>query len=364
MVSEQGNQFIESNSVPEKSNKKRNIIVIAIIAIITSLAFYFLYWIKTPQYSLGIIKESIQKHDLVKFEKHVDLNNMYTRAFDDLIMATLSEDDKSNPFIFGIAAMMKNIVVPTLTDETKKFVETGSFEAKKNNSKNDGQQIADNMKNKSGLETIEYNGVESTSKEGKIAVVNIKITDKQVKKSFIIKLKMRELDDGTWQLTEISNLKEYLKEHEEATVAYLAELNKPVQDKIDSYVKYIDDNPKYLSKGYVKSNGNPYFASYKLYMVFYLQIPNQNVTSINGIASFNDSENNVVSSGTFSASGNELNNSIVKINRSKDLNQFVANDKKIINMDANSLKVNIKINKIVLNDGTIIELMKELPPVK
>ena len=99
-------------------------------------------------------------------------------------------------------------------------------------------------------------------------------------------------------------------------------------------------------------------------MVFYLQIPNQNVTSINGIASFNDSENNVVSSGTFSASGNELNNSIVKINRSKDLNQFVANDKKIINMDANSLKVNIKINKIVLNDGTIIELMKELPPVK
>ena len=78
---------------------------------------------------------------------------------------------------------------------------------------------------------------------------------------------MRELDDGTWQLTEISNLKEYLKEHEEATVAYLAELNKPVQDKIDRYVKYIDDNPKYLSKGYVKSNGNPYFASYKLYMV-------------------------------------------------------------------------------------------------
>ncbi|MHC1717890.1 MAG: hypothetical protein AB9883_04465 [Acidaminococcaceae bacterium] len=363
-MSEQENQVIESNSVPENSNKKRNIIVIAIIAIIASLAFYFLYWIKTPQYSLGIIKESIQKHDLVKFEKHVDLNNMYTRAFDDLIMATLSEDDKSNPFIFGIASMMKNIVVPTLTDETKKFVETGSFEVKKTNSKNDGQQIADNMKNKSGVETIEYNGVESTSKEGKIAVVNIKITDKQVKKSFIIKLKMRELDDGTWQLTEISNLKEYLKEHEEAATTYLAELNKPVQDKIDGYVKFIDDNTQFASNVYVKSNGNPFFASYKLHMLFYLQIPNKNVTSIHGAATITDSASNVVSSGSFSATANELNNNIVEINRSKDLNQFIANDKKIINMDTSSLKVNIKVNKIALNDGTIIELIKELPPVK
>ena len=364
MMSEQESQVIESSSIPENSNKKRNIIIIAIIAIIASLAFYFLYWIKTPQYSLGIIRESIQKHDLVKFERHVDLNNMYNRAFDDLIMATLSDSDKNNPFIIGIASMMKNIVVPTLTDETKKFVETGSFEANKSDNKNDGQQMADNMKNKSGVETIEYNGVESTSKEGKIAVVNIKITDKQVKKSFIIKLKMRELDDGTWQLTEIANLKEYIKEHQEATAKYLAELNKPVQDKIDSYVKFIDDNPQYPSKGYVTSNGNPFFASYKLHMVFYIQIPSQNVTSINGIATFNDSANNVISSGTFSASGNELNNSIVKINRSKDLNQFIDDDKKIINMGTSSLKINIKINKVVLNDGTIIELMKELPPVK
>lgn len=364
MMSEQEDQVVESKSLTKSSNKKRNIIFIAIIAIVAALSFYFFYWIKTPQYSLGIIKESIQKHDLVKFEKNVDLNNMYTRAFDDLIMATLSEDDKNNPFIFGIASMMKNIVVPALTDETKKFVETGSFEADKNGDKNNGQQIADNMKDKSGVETIEYNGVESTSKEGKIAVVNIKITDKQVKKSFIIKLKMRELDDRTWQLTEIANLKEYLKEHEEAVTAYLAELNKPVQDKIDGYVKLINDDSKYKNRIYVTSDGNPFFASHYLNMSFFVQIPEQNVQSFSGVINIVDSNNKILASGTFSSFDYELNNSIVAIHRSKNLNPFIPDDKKFVNMDTTSLKADVKISKVILKDGTIIELMKELPPVK
>ena len=47
---------------------------------------------------------------------------------------------------------------------------------------------------------------------------------------------MRQLDDGTWQILEISNLKDYLLELDKARKAKLAEVNKPIQDEIDQRV--------------------------------------------------------------------------------------------------------------------------------
>ena len=44
-----------------------------VIAILCAIAFYFLYWIKTPAYSLNIIRESVVKHDVATFEKLRDL---------------------------------------------------------------------------------------------------------------------------------------------------------------------------------------------------------------------------------------------------------------------------------------------------
>lgn len=58
-----------------------------VIAILCAIAFYFLYWIKTPAYSLNIIRESVEKHDVATFEKHVDMDTLYTKAFDDGIVA-------------------------------------------------------------------------------------------------------------------------------------------------------------------------------------------------------------------------------------------------------------------------------------
>ena len=47
---------------------------------------------------------------------------------------------------------------------------------------------------------------------------------------------MYELDDGSWRLTEITNLKELLKEREQATAAKLKQLNSKVQAELDAAV--------------------------------------------------------------------------------------------------------------------------------
>ena len=54
-----------------------------VVAILCALAYYFLYWTKTPVYSANIIRESIAKHDVVTFEKHVDMDTLYGKGYDD-----------------------------------------------------------------------------------------------------------------------------------------------------------------------------------------------------------------------------------------------------------------------------------------
>ena len=64
----------------KKSHKRIMLIVGAIVILAAIAAFYLLYWVKTPQYSLNIIKESVAKHDLMTFERHVNLQNIGTQA--------------------------------------------------------------------------------------------------------------------------------------------------------------------------------------------------------------------------------------------------------------------------------------------
>lgn len=62
---------------------------------------------------------------------------------------------------------------------------------------------------------MRYEGVESSEQVGKTADVAVKLYDKQLEHNFILHVKMYELDDGSWRLTEITNLKELLKEREQ-----------------------------------------------------------------------------------------------------------------------------------------------------
>ncbi len=69
------------------TSSQKKIGIVVIVAIICVAAFYFLYWIKTPTYSLGLVREAVQKHDIEMFEKHVDLDTLYTKGFDEAIVA-------------------------------------------------------------------------------------------------------------------------------------------------------------------------------------------------------------------------------------------------------------------------------------
>jgi hypothetical protein len=56
---------------------KRGIVALSIIATVaigTSIAYR--YWTRTPSYALTQIKEAIRNHDVVTFQKYVDVHSI------------------------------------------------------------------------------------------------------------------------------------------------------------------------------------------------------------------------------------------------------------------------------------------------
>lgn len=254
------NTQINENSKP-KYNRKLLSISVLLIIIFGGLAWYFLYFIKTPSYSLNLIKDSVERHDVAKFNKHVDLDSVLSRGYDDL-MAVMIETDKSitpeaMTFVNGFVKMFKSPVVSGLKDGLTRFVETGNWEdnqeadvAKGNQPKIDPNKLTD----KSGLKNSSFKGVAYTKKDGKIATVGLKIFDKEANQEFILDVKMRELDDGTWQLAEISNFKEYILAIEKVKNEQIKKYIEDTQPIIDKYNNQGKESSEKINSIIVSSN--------------------------------------------------------------------------------------------------------------
>ncbi len=61
-----------------QTNQTNQMIAISglLVVVLCSLAFYFFYWTKTPQYSINLIREAVKTHNTEMFEQYVDLDNL------------------------------------------------------------------------------------------------------------------------------------------------------------------------------------------------------------------------------------------------------------------------------------------------
>jgi hypothetical protein len=95
--------------------------------------------------------------------------------------------------------------------------------------KNNQNTSVEGLKKTTDLKDTKFKGIAYTKKaDNGIATVGIILTDNDLGKDFTLDIKMRQLKDGTWQIIELSNLKEYIKEVEQARKAKSAELNQPI----------------------------------------------------------------------------------------------------------------------------------------
>ncbi len=194
-----------------------------LVAILIAVSFYFFYWTKTPQYSLVQIQKAIQNHDIDTFEKHVDLDSLYSKVVDDFIVEGMKKEKGGldQTLAAGFIQLFKPTMVSMLKDATvenikgnKKDSEKGKASSKTGSGSN---EIVSELKDKSNVSNLSIKDTTVISQEGNIANVKIKVHDKELNKDFDLKIKMSKLESGQWRLKEILNLIEYLQEVDKAT---------------------------------------------------------------------------------------------------------------------------------------------------
>lgn len=142
------------------SKFKKPALISLMILILAAAAFYFGYWIRTPQYALQTVASSIQNHDTAKFSRYVDLDNLYDKLFDDCLAAEVKPNkERTNAALLTHLAAIKRLVVPVFKAATVNYVKTGNAEltaGQADDPTGRGAQLAMGMAWKLGLANIEF----------------------------------------------------------------------------------------------------------------------------------------------------------------------------------------------------------------
>lgn len=197
-----------------RGRSNNNIIIIGagvLVAILLAAAFYFFYWIRTPQYSLKQIVTAYHKHDVETFMWHVDLDRLYSKAFDDVLIASAKLEGiplSENILALGVAQAFKEPVISLLKEATLEKVK-GDPET---NHRKPGEvdETIGKFNEATAFDKSIFKGASVVRKEGTVAIVAVKFYNEEVKKDFTLNIKMVKLEDGKWRIKEITNLIDYI----------------------------------------------------------------------------------------------------------------------------------------------------------
>lgn len=187
------------------------IIGIIIIMGIASTAFYFLYWTKTPTYSLKMIEESVQTNDVETFEKYVDLDALCKKGFDDICEIRF-EQNTINSFdyyflYYDKKGLYKTKKIDSLKTRTENFIA----------GKTGGKTIVDSK-------NFSINKISIEKKADKMVLATIEFNDSPQGKIPTVTVKMVKLNNGIWQVKEITNWEDILSTLGEDQYEILTEL--------------------------------------------------------------------------------------------------------------------------------------------
>jgi hypothetical protein len=178
------------------SGKLKTVLSWTGIFLIAGVLYYFLYYIKTPEYSIGMIQIAIENHDTDTFDKLVDLRQVYSGIFDDEIKANA----KGNINAAGFLMAFKSLAINQYIDDTKQAILSTD--------KYNGTKSFRKLQNNSGYKGSKVSSVLTLKKEGNIAIVGVVMLEESEDQKYRYDLTMRKLPDGYWQLITVSKPKD------------------------------------------------------------------------------------------------------------------------------------------------------------
>ena len=193
-------------------------LVVVCLVILGAGGVYYWQYTKSPKYSLLQAKNAFEQHDLVSFEKYVDVEGI-TNSLIDQMLETATEQEKpkgeweqlGESIGNGLVALLKPQLSKLAKQQIAKLVETGKLEEEQESTESNEPDFSlSDIWNKAGGEKAGFQGIEYIKKEGKIAYVGLKFFQKEYNTDLILDLKMRDRG-GYWQVAELSNFADYMK---------------------------------------------------------------------------------------------------------------------------------------------------------
>lgn len=333
----------------------------AAAAAVLAGAFYFFYWVKTPAYSLSLITDAITNHDAAGFQQHVDMDRLYSKAYDDFLNAEAKisnlPQSPEGDFIMNYAKALKPQVVNLLKTATLDAVSGQNTDAVFN-SKAQQSVMAQNIKKAAAPAGLDIGDVSIISQNGKTAAVQATLHSKKLGKDFTLNLTMNELEDGTWKLLEINNFYDFILEVDAAEKAKLAELNAPIAKKLANMVQFV-------SGKMTINNQYGFMVDERHWIDVYTQMKNisgKDIANFTYRVTIYQSQNGPeLTNFTVYNGDNFPNGQVVNSYRYVELNMFDPNTDTLVKSDFKSLPWKVDIIRVEFKDGSVTELYREVP---
>lgn len=190
---------------------------IFILVAVAAAVWYFSYYVKTPDYSVKMIQESIAKHDTVKFQKYVDLDHLLSVSCDALMQGLIDSERpmpaEAKVAVSGFTKMFKAPLVMSFKGIINHYIEAGEWSDDASKSVDQGIPIdSDIVLSKSGLKATSFRKIDyvAVDKEAGTAVVGVRVYQEEAGEEFVLKVSFVVSDSGIWRASEIENFHDFI----------------------------------------------------------------------------------------------------------------------------------------------------------
>lgn len=174
--------------------------------------WYFAYHTKSPDYSVRQITEAVEKHDINKFNRYVNVERLTSAMADSLTEALLSGEQGLTPetrqSVASFTKLFREPLISSLRTMIDNYVRTGEW--KETGEKGAREIDTEALFTQTGLKNISFVRIEEVnhSASGQNAHAKITVHLGETDEDYIMEVLFTKDESGVWTATEFTNLYE------------------------------------------------------------------------------------------------------------------------------------------------------------
>lgn len=191
---------------------KRLLLFVLLLALAAGGYYYYTSLKKGPEYALLQAATATQTHDLVTFERYVDVDALTSHLVDDVADhsgALTALVPGGGLALRGGLRLLKPQLAKAAHNEVQRYVETGSLEAAQAAAPKRLVNISLlGLAGRVVSPDSKFKGIKYTTDKGNEALVGLEFSQPRYDTTLVVEVKLLKQADGHWQAKQITNADE------------------------------------------------------------------------------------------------------------------------------------------------------------